>query len=154
MKAVIKNNLKLPDAKGFDFKEDLKLIADKIVIKTIQVNLDEEKDLQEKKFSPITDETKKTKREQGLSPLTLTATGLMRISMKRRDKGRNTLVIYFDKERADVAKKLQIDGVESKQYGKRKWNFFGINTRMEKEAIKLMERKIKELVDRARRGKS
>lgn len=154
MKAVIKNNLKLPDMRGVNFQEDLKWIADKIVIKTLQHNIDKEQSLQEKKFPPLADATIEIKRRQGLSTKVLTATSLLRNSFKAKKRGRNTVVVDIASDRKVIAKKLQFTGVRSQQYGLRKWNFFGISTRMEKEAVKYMKSKIEELVKSARRGKT
>lgn len=144
----VKKNLRLP--KALLVQEDLVTIADNIIIPIIRNNIDKEVDLQEKKYKALSPITLAIKKAKGLSPMILQATGTLRLSFRARKQGQNRVLVSIDPSRDKVAKALQVDGIKSKKYGLRFFNFFGISTRMEKEAMKFMKEKLQKVLNSAR----
>lgn len=144
----IKKNLKLP--KALLVQDDLVTIAEKIFIPILKNNIDKEVDLQEKKYPPLSPITLAIKKRAGLSPMILQATGQLRTSFGAKKRGKNTVLVSIASNRKEIGHILQEVGVRSKRYGVRFFNFFGISTRMENEAIKFMKAKIEKVLKDAR----
>ena len=132
------------------FVEELEEIANKICIKILKYNIDQEQSLTEDKYPELAPSKIKSKLRQGLSTKVLTATGRLRNSFFTRRKDKNSVVITLNADRKQIGNYLQNEGIKSKKFGKRYFNFFGVSTRMEQEAMKFMKNKVKEYVDNAR----
>lgn len=142
----IKNKIRFPS--GFLFQKDLEHVASRIFIPVLKNNIDKEVDLQENAYPPLAESTIKIKRAKGLSKKILTATSLLRNSFFHKPVGDKKVVVSIRSERKNIGNILQNQGVGK---SRRKFNFFGISTRMEVEAIKYMKNKIKETIRNARK---
>ena len=141
IKVKIIDKIKFPD---LIFIDELKEIADTIFIPILQENINNEVDIQERPYPPLAVSTLKAKAKKGQSLKVLTATGRLRSSFTSYQRGKNEVIITVIGDRYQIGDYLQNQGIKSKKFGKRFFNFFGVSTRMEKAALKLMERKIAE----------
>ncbi len=130
---------RLPD---LNLKDALIEIAEKIVVPALKDNMDQEQDLSEMKYGPLAPSTLDIKRRKGLSPLVLHAENRLRNSFTVQVQNKDTVVISISPDRKEIGNILQNKGVKSKVYGIMFFNFFGINSRMESKAIKLMRNAI------------
>lgn len=154
---------------SFIFQKDLKYIADRIFIPIMQQNIHQQMTLDGGNFPPLEQSTAERKSgaivkrtftqkgnlragvEKKISKTGLTSfvsktlidTGKLVSSFFSAEKGTNQVIISLRGDRKEIGGYLQIEGVGKK---KKKFNFFGISTRMQEEAIKYMQRKIKDLV--------
>lgn len=140
----IKGNVNFPN---IDFTNELDEIAKAIFIPILQSNIHAGRDIQEQPYPPLADSTIKRKKDNR----PLIETGKLVRSFFDFKKGKNTIVISLNADRIKVGDILQNQGVRSKRYGLRFFNFFGVSTRMESQAMRFMKRKIKEYIDDAGR---
>lgn len=138
----IKGDVRFP---SINFINELEEIAQTIFIPILQSNIHAGRDLTESSYPPLEEST--IKRKGHSRPLI--ETGRLVRSFVHYILGKNKVVITLSGDRIEVGDILQNQGVRSNRYGKRFFNFFGVSTRMEKEAIKFMERKIEEYVKNA-----
>jgi len=143
-KLSIKSNLKAP--KELNFQDDLLYIANNIIIREIQTKMVQQQSIDAINYPPLAESTLRAKQRKGLSPNILEATGQLGKSFFAKKLGKSKVLIGIRFIRADIARYLQIEGIRSKKYGKRFFNFFGINTFAEKLAINYMVNKIKKRV--------
>lgn len=141
----IKNNIKFP---SLMLQDDLKKIADKLLIPALKYNIDKEQDLTENRYPPLAQSTIKQKKRYGLSPMILQATGRLRNSFYSQSSGKSKVIIGLSSNRRSVGNILQNVGVRSKALGTRFFNFFGISTRMEKLAMDYMRKRINEEIQK------
>lgn len=146
IKASVKGNLNFP---SFFFQEDLRFIANRIIIPTLQNNIERELAVNETPLPALEPKTVERKIKAGLSPKILTATGQLKVSFIAIDKGKNSVVVTLAPNRKAIGGYLQIAGIQTK-LGKKYFNFFGISSRMESSAMKYMRDKIKKAVKSAK----
>jgi hypothetical protein len=140
--ATIKNSINFPKLL---LQDDLKYIADKIIIKDIKKYMDDERSLLGQNYNKLAESTIKVKKRFGLSTKILRATGKLRNSFIYSKIGSGSIKITLNQERKDIGNILQNEGVRTKS-GKRYFEFFGINAAMENKAILYMKEKIKRLI--------
>lgn len=128
----IKGEINFPD---ITLQDELSEIADKIFIPILQGNIQLEQDLREEPYPPLSPNTIAQKKRKNLSEKILTATGKLRRSFFSYKRGEKSVVITLHADRKEIGDILQNQGVRSKVYGKRYFNFFGISESMEKEAL-------------------
>lgn len=147
IKANIKNTLSFP---RIIHKDDLKFIANRIVIPIMQENIQNSVALDESALPELEPETLKAKarKRQPLKPLI--AEGKLRSGFLVVDHGEYGVKVKIHPEREKIGKYLQIDGVQSKR-GIKHFNFFGISTRMEQLSLAYIKKRIGEIVKNARR---
>lgn len=138
----IKNNITIP--KGISFKDELKHIADRFIIPEIHKRMDSEESLDGQKYPPLADSTLEMKAKKGQPSKVLLATGQLRKSIYSRSLSKSKVLITVHPIRKEVGEILQFEGVRSKAFGKRRFNFFGINTDAEKRSIDYMQKKLTE----------
>lgn len=119
----------------FNFQEDLRVVANAIIIPIIAENINNQVALNEGILKPNNPKYTAWKRAHGLSDKILIATGKLYRSLFSKDKGKNSVVVTLKNDRKEIGGYLQ------NNLGK---NFFGISSRMEKNAMKYMEKKIKD----------
>ena len=165
-----KFNMTLPK---FNFQEDLRKVAQNIIIPNLAENMDRQITIQGKPYPALEPETIARKKGQALkraftksgklrevasktigkvglgafSAKTLFQTGKLYRSFKFRNVGKAAVIVYLNNDRQDVGKALQVDGVGNK---KKRFKFFGISKKMTTEAMNYMKKKVKE--ELARRG--
>lgn len=139
IKAEIKNNLKVP--KIF-FKEDLKYVAERIIVPIMQENIENQVALNGSPLPPNDPKYTARKVKKGLSPKILIATGKLRRDFMIQDSGAYGVKIKIQSERSKI-------GGYMMDLGK---VFFGISTRMEKNAIAYMKNRLKEILAGAKAG--
>lgn len=144
IEARITGKIKIPK---LDFTGTLMEVAKKDVAARITKNIDKGIDLQENKYDALADSTI---RQKGGDTRPLIDTGTLRTSWQIIKQGKNKVLIRIKSGRRKIAHYLQIDGVRAKK-GKRKFNFFGVSTRMEKDGVRRMENEIKKRIASARR---
>lgn len=132
--AKITGRIKIPN---LDLSDELLEIANKDVIARMAKNIQQGIDLQERKFDKLDPKTIKAKGHGR----PLINTGKLHSSFVAAKRGKNKVLIRINVVRRKIAKFLQIDGIRTIS-GERKFNFFGVNTRMEVEATKRMEKNI------------
>jgi hypothetical protein len=124
----------------FQFQEDLRVVANRIIIPIIAENIDNQVSLNESPLPPNSLKYTAYKRKKGLSDQILIATGKLRTSFFSKDKGKNSVIITLKNERKRIGGYLE-------DMGK---HFFGISTRMEESAMNYMNKRVKESIDDAR----
>lgn len=170
MKMTFKNNIKFPD---LNLQDDLKFIADRIFVPVMQENIHQQIALDEKPFPPLEPSTiakkkgtilKNTFTKKGniragvekkieagglssFSPKTLIDTGKLVGSFTTKKVGKTAVVITLKGDRKDIGRYLQIEGVGKKR---KKFNFFGISSRMEQAALDHIKTKIKAIFKNAK----
>lgn len=147
LKLKIRRNIKFPK---FDFTEDLEQIAERIVIPTIAGNIQNKVDITGIAYPPLDEKTIKIKSAYSANPShPLIAAGKLHKSFKYKRKGKNRVLIYVNAGRKKIAEYLQLDGIKSKKYKKRFFNFFGVSKDMEENAVEFMRKKIREKIANA-----
>ena len=141
IKATIKSDINLPK---FNFQKELLLVAQRIVIPMLAKNIDSNRDLEGKKFPEL---EPYTIRKKGHSR-PLIDTGKLRSSFQYKRRGNASVKVYINDERNEIAKKLQIKGVDSKR-GKKFFNFFGITEGMHADIMDFMRVQIKRAIKHA-----
>lgn len=142
--ATIKGKIEIPN---LDLSNTLLEIGNKDIIGRLSKNIQKGIDLQEKKYLPLNHRTIKAKGHGR----PLIQTGKLHSSFKAKKAGKNKVLISIKAIRREIAKFLQVDGVKTKGGGKRKFNFFGVSTRMSKDGVERMEKEIKKRVKHAGR---
>lgn len=131
-------NFNFPD---LNLERQLKHIAERIIVPEIAGHIASGTDINGVPYPPLADITIKMKNDDrpliGKDRLLFSSS-----TYSIANKGKNKIVIGIKQVRKEVAKYLQIDGVRSKKYGKRFFNFFGINKKMEREAVDYMKKEI------------
>ena len=130
-------------------KDDLLNIARRIIVPTMQKNIDDEVALDGKALPPIEASTIKRKLKKGLSPKILTETGTLRTAFVVTSPDERTVKVTIDSRRKEIGGFLQIEGIRSNK-GRKYFNFFGISSVMEKNAIAYMKQRIKDAKKNAR----
>lgn len=133
-----KSNLNFPK---LNFDKELKEIADRIIIPVIQLNIQNEQDIREQRYAPLSPAYVKQKQRKGLSVKILEATGKLKRSFYSVSRGSNKVAISLSSDRLSIGNILQNLGVGGSG---RTFNFFGISTRMESLSIDYMKKKIGE----------
>ena len=141
IKATIKSDINLPK---FNFQKELLLVAQRIVIPMLAKNIDSNRDLEGKKFPEL---EPYTIRKKGHSR-PLIDTGKLRSSFQYKRRGNASVKVYINDERNEIAKKLQIKGVDSKR-GKKFFNFFGITEGMHADIMSFMHAQIQRTIKHA-----
>lgn len=139
----IKGEVSFPEIK---LVEELEEIAKSVFIPRLVGNIESGIDLTEVPYPPLAASTIKKKKDNRV----LIDNGDLVASFFSEKRGKDSVVIKIKPKRRNIADILQNKGVRSKQYGLRFFNFFGISTTMETEALKFMERKVKEYADNAK----
>lgn len=142
IKMSVKSNLKFP---SMDFTEALKYVAERIVVPEISGHIQTGTDIQGNKYGPLAASTIRMKGHA--NPLIGKERRLFSSSTYHQtSRKKNEVLIRIKAIRADIGRFLQIEGVKSKRYGTRKFNFFGVNQIMETKAVNFMKRKIAEKI--------
>jgi len=139
--ATVRSNIRLPK---FNFQKELLFVAQRIVIPMLAKNIDSNRDLEGKKFPEL---EPYTIRKKGHSR-PLIDTGKLRSSFQYKRRGNASVKVYINDERNEIAKKLQIKGVDSKR-GKKFFNFFGITEGMHADIMDFMRVQIKRAIKHA-----
>jgi hypothetical protein len=129
---------------NFDVSKELKEIADKFS-KILKNNIDKQIDIQEIPYAPNAASTTKYKFKKGLDTRVLIATRLLKNSITSMLLNKNTSIIYIEGQRNKVGAILQNQGTKSG----RKFNFFGISSKMEAWAMDFMRKSIGERIKNA-----
>jgi len=169
----IETNLKFK-APNLNFQNDLLFIAERIVIPQLQKNIQNgiqvdatpfpalEPATIRRKAGAVSDRlfTKKgnirnsaikTVGAGGLkafSVKTLIETGALLSSFFARKSGKSLVIVSISPARKEIGRFLQIEGVGSKN---KKFNFFGVSTFMEQDAIRYMKERISAAIRSAKR---
>lgn len=164
----MKSNISF-DKNSLSFQNDLKFIADRLFIPSLQMYINQQTAITGGAYPPLEPETIKRKSGQinkriftksgklratasskiskvgltGFSSKTLIDTGKLISSFLSKKVGKSSVVIYLASDRADIGKYLQVDGVGKQN---KRFNFFGISKNMEIDAIEYMKDKIKAVV--------
>lgn len=125
-------------------------IANEIIIPDIQEGIIKEEDLNKKKYAPLSPSTIKSKAKKGYRREILRATGKLISGFKARIISGGKVLISIRSDRKEIARFLQVEGVRSKRFGKRKFDFFGISVRSPKKSLKFMVSAINKAVRNAR----
>ena len=141
IKATIKSDINLPK---FNFQKQLLLVAQRIVIPMLAHNIDSSRDIEGKKFPPLEPYT--IRKKGHAKPLI--ETGALRSSFKFKRKGNASVLVYINDERNEIAKNLQIKGIDSKR-GRKFFNFFGITEGMHADIMSFMRAQIKRAINHA-----
>ncbi len=136
MRAEIRNNIKFPK---LTFQNDLVYVAERIIIPIMVDNINKSKALDGTALPDLSEKT--IKRKGHAKPLIDTRKLIQSFIFKK--KGKHGVLITIKKERKNIGEYLQIDGVGKK---KKRFNFFGISTAMERAAMRYMEKRIKKAV--------
>lgn len=142
IQAKITGRIKIPN---LDFSNLLLEIGNRDIISRMAKNIQSGIDLQERRYPPLNASTIKAKGHSR----PLINTGKLHSSFFAKSSGKNRVLIKIKAVRREIAKFLQIDGIRTKA-GKRRFNLFGVSTRMEKDARLRMEREIKKRIRNAR----
>ena len=143
VQAKITGKIKIPN---LNFSKILLEVGKKDIVARLAKNIQKGIDLQEKRYPPLAASTVKAKGHGR----PLIHTGKLHSSFEAKPAGKNKVIISIKAVRREITKFLQIDGVRAKA-GKRKFNLFGVSTRMETDARKRMEEDIKKRMRNARR---
>ncbi len=141
--ATIKSKIKVPK---LDFSQTLLDVANRDIISRLAKNIQQGIDLKERPYDNLDSKTIKAKGHSR----PLIETGKLHSSFIAKILGKNRVIINIKAVRIKIAEYLQLTGIKTKR-GKRFFNFFGVNTRMEKDGIKRMEKEIKKRIKDAGR---
>lgn len=157
--AKVKLNLNFPELM---LQEQLKDIADKIIIPDIVGRMNSGIDISGRGYNGLAQSTLIQKQKKGLRPEVLLASGQLRRSVKSEYSGRNAVKITPSGSRyatrtgertmtnSQLGDILQNQGVRTK-HGKRYFEFFGISDKAENKAISFMSEYIREAIQRGGR---
>lgn len=167
IKAEIKNNITFP--KEILVQDDLMHIAEQIFVPSLQANIDREISIDGSPFPKPEPSTvarsgrnigkriftkkgtiRKSASNQmaqtgllGFAKKILVETGKLRRAFWAKKKGKNAVILTLEKDRLDIGKYLQIDGIQTK-HGKKFYRFFGITDGMRLDAKDYANTRIKE----------
>ena len=139
MKVRIKGSIRLPKV---TLQDELMHVAERIIIPIMADNISKGKALDGQVLPALEPAT--IKRKGHGRPLI--ETGKLRRSFIAKRKGKYAVLITLVKDRKDIGGYLQIDGVGKK---KKKFNFFGVSTVMERLAMQYMEKQLKRRIRNA-----
>lgn len=139
-KMEVRGSIKFPE---LNLERELQHIAERIVVPEISGNIAQGTDINGVPYPPLAESTIKMKGHS--KPLIGKDRRLFSAGTYKIDRKSKAIVITIKEIRNRVARHLQIDGVRSKKYGLRFFNFFGINKIMEAKAMKFMQTRIKDL---------
>lgn len=126
-----------------DFTEQMMESAEKDIISDMAARIQNRIDINSVRYKPLAESTKRAKKRKGQLKVDkghqLIDTGELHKSFKFRKKAKNQVLIFIGNVRKRIATILQNDGVKSKLYGKRKFEFFGISKEAEEASIKRVE---------------
>lgn len=142
IKASIKSTGDLPK---INLSNELKYIAEKIIIPDIAGHIQEGKDITGKKYRPLAPATIRDKGHE--RPLIGKQRRLFSSSTyDTKSKGKNKKIINIKPIRRKEAHYLQVEGVKSKAFGgRRRFNFFGVSKNAEKKSIRYLAAVIRKL---------
>ena len=138
--AKIKNNVRLP--KFVNLSKELAHIANRIIVPDIQSHIDKGQDITGKRYAPLASSTIRAK---GGDSRKLIETGKLR-SNYQVITGGNRVKIRPRASRRDVARYLQVEGVKSNTYGRRRFHFFDVSLKAEQRGVKYFEEVIRRLI--------
>lgn len=164
MGVTIKNTIKFPK---LEFQKDLRFIADNIFIPEIQSNIHKGEAIDGGAYPALDQKTIDRKKGaivkrtftksgnirsgverkisstglSGFSAQTLIETGKLVRSFFSANFGKNSVKITLKDDRKKIGGYLQIDGIGK---AKKHFNFFGINPKMEGQALAYIKNKINE----------
>lgn len=144
---TVKNTIKFPD---LYLRDDLKFIADRIFIPYLETYINTQVGVDEKPLPDLEPSTIAIKKRKGLRLEKLIAEGKLRRSFYSANKGQNAVIVTINAERKEIGGYLQLEGVGKKR---KKFNFFGISSRMERDAIRYMKDRLKDLLKNGKRRK-
>ncbi|GAF75606.1 unnamed protein product [marine sediment metagenome] len=143
----VKLNLNFPK---LNLENELKEIADRIIIPDIQSRMVKGVDIDNKAYPPLAQSTIRAKRKRGLRQEILFAEGKLFRSFFAVKKSGFGVKITSRSDRKEIGEKLQFEGVKSRTFGRRHFKFFGISDKAENTAMTFMRNRIK---NRIARGK-
>ena len=131
--------------------------AEKIVIPDIHSRMESSKDVNNNTYEPLAESTKRQRQKKAYGFQPLLATNELKLSIKARKHSVSSIKVVprgthsggIKNDR--LAEILQIEGVKSKRFGRRKFNFFAISGEVERDSIKFMEKQINKAIDRGGR---
>lgn len=141
IQAKVRSNIKMPK---FNFQNDLRNIAQKIVIPLLADGIEKNKGITGKKFPA--NEPSTVRRKGSNDPLI--DTGTLRSSFQYKRRGKLSVVINLKSVRARIGKYLQVDGIRSNR-GRKYFNFFGVTEGMQKNAMSYMRARIRKAIQNA-----
>ena len=144
IKATVITKIKLP--KEFNMTPTLRRTAERIIIPEIVGHIAKGKDIDGNTYEPLDPKTIKAKGDDRH----LIDTGELFHSFSSSTRGKNKVIVRINNIRKQIAKYLQIEGVRSKKYGRRRFNFFGINEKMEEKASNFMSKEVEKRLKRGR----
>lgn len=150
----IKVRLRFPKLKVQDTLVD---IAEKDIIPDIQTRMTNQKDLDNQSYGSLAVSTKRARNRKKTGFSVLLDTKQLSRSFRQRKRNNDAVVIKPSKPRkgkisnSELTDILQNEGVRSKQYGLRKFNFFGISKDAEKLAMERMKKTIDKAIKRGER---
>ncbi len=137
---IKKPNLILPK---INFQEDLRVIANRIIIPDMQAGIIAGKDIDDKSF---TKNERKTVRRKGHNRVLQGVERKLLRSFKSKKRGKFSVLIFIASDRKEIARYLQVEGIRSNTRGLKKYKFFGVSKLAEKLAIDFMEQRIRKAV--------
>jgi hypothetical protein len=147
IKAEFVYNVKFPK---LDFTDTLGVIAGRFV-NALRGYIDSETDLNENGYPPLSRKYVDWKRKKGLNTQILKATNQLVNSISSKVISKNKAEVFLRGGRSGGMSNSELgDILMNKGTGSgRKFNFFGVNERMEEDAIKVMEKAISEAIKNA-----
>ena len=142
---TVKNSVKFPE---FTFQEDLSYIAERIFIPVMQQNIEDQISIDGSSFPDLDPKTIARKQKNGQGDKTLIATRDLIKSFYSAVISPKTVIVALKFNRSAIGGYLQITGIRTKQ-GPKFFNFFGINTQMENNAVAYMKQRIKQAIQNA-----
>ncbi len=139
IKCKITNTIKMPQ---LSLHQQLKPIADKIVIPLLRDNIEANWDIYGKCHPAL--EASTIKKKGHSHPLI--DTGLLKDSFKSYQSRRDEVQVRVKSGRRKIAEYLQIKGVGRK---KKKFEFFGVTQGMERDALRFMSKAIARMIRNA-----
>ena len=144
---TVKNNVNFPQ---FTFLDDLVYIAERIVIPSLQQNINDGLSIDGEPLPIVEPATAKRKEKLNQGSKTLIASRELINSFYSAPKGPTSVIISLAPDRKDIGGYLQITGIKTKK-GPKFFNFFGINVDMENNALAYMKSRIQKAISDARK---
>ena len=154
-KTTVKLNLNFPK---FTLQDDLLDIAQKIIITDIVSRMYAQKDISGNSYNSLSEGTKKARNRKGQGFNVLLATKQLSRSFKASKFKKNSVRIQPTGSRSNsgignkrLSEILQFEGVRSKAFGNRTFEFFGISDEAERDAIAFEKIRVKKAIQRGGR---
>jgi len=138
LKTTIRSKIRIPK---LDFTSTLMEVGKKDMVIRLAKNIQQGVDLQGAAYPALAASTIKAKGHSD----PLIETGALHGSWQVVKHAKNEVIIRIKAGRRKIAQYLQVDGIKTKT-GRRRFNFFGVSTQMEKAGIRRMEKEIKKRV--------